>query len=199
MSENRRKVATYPDVDSLGLFSLAAMNSLRLEALDLLDRALAEGKPMLMECFIERQLTQEDPPLDLLSQIAEDVHHKLIALRQSHFEVRDDVFTVMRHEFNVDMSPLSPPQTLDHYHLLSLEDAICFVGLQNSHLTDDERIRLHHTLKASLDSATRLHTEIVTAERLYDYINDWLVGLQVANLRSVWTGNFGDSYPRNTQ
>ena len=199
MSENRRKVAMYHDTDPLGLFSLAAMNTLRLEAMDLLDRALTERKPALLECFVERQLSQENPPLDLLSQIAEDVHHKLIALRQSHFEVRDDALNVVRREFNVELSPLVPPQTLEHYHLLRLEDAMCYVTMQNARLTEDERERLNNTLQASLETARRLHEDIVTAERLYDYINDWLVGLQVANLRSTWNGNFGETLMRNTQ
>ena len=76
---------------------------------------------------------------------------------------------------------------------------MCYVTMQNARLTEDERERLNNTLQASLETASRLHEDIVTAERLYDYINDWLVGLQVANLRSTWNGNFGETLMRNTQ
>lgn len=92
MSDNRRKVGMYYyDDEPLGLWSLNSMNTLRLEAMELFDRSLSERKALLMEVFIEQQLSQDPPPLDLLSQIAEDVHGRLMSLRQSHFEVRDDL------------------------------------------------------------------------------------------------------------
>ena len=84
-----RKVVMQRDPDEIGYFSLAVFQALRLEALDLFDRSLAEGKPEILERFLERQIAQEAPSLELLSQVAEDVHQRLLALRQRHFDVRE--------------------------------------------------------------------------------------------------------------
>lgn len=187
MSDNRRKVSMNLDNDTTGMWSLAAMNSLRLEALDLFDRSLAEHKAIPLEGFIERQLAQEPPPLDLLSQIAEDLHQRLMTLRQSHFEVRDEVLKTLRVDFGVDLSPLVPPNTLENYHLLSLDDALRYLTRQNARLTDDDRAVLRKTLQASLDNATRLYRDMIMAEHLYDYLSDWLMGLHILSVRHAWS------------
>ena len=186
MSDNRRKVGLNFDSEPIGLWSLASMNSLRLEAMELFDRSLEEHKTVPLEGFIERQLAQEQPPLDLLSQVAEDVHQRLMSLRQSHFEVRDDVLKKLRGDFGVDLSPLVPPNTLENYHLLSLEEAVCYLHLQNAGLSDEERVVLKKLLQSSLDRATQLHHEMMMAEHLYNYLSDWLMGLHVLSVRDAW-------------
>lgn len=193
MSDSRRKVSMNNfDSEPLGLWSLASMNSLRLEAMELFDRSLAEHKSYPLEGFIERQLAQEQPPLDLLSQVAEDVHQRLMTLRQNHFEVRDDVLKTLRVDFKVDLSPLVPPNTLENYHLLSLEDALCYLHLQNSGLSDDDRLVLKKMLQTSLDRATQLYHDVMMAEHLYDYLSDWLMGLHVLSVRDSWASTDGD-------
>lgn len=187
MSENRRRVAAMHDSDLMGVFSMGAMNSLRLEALDLLDRSLAEHKAMLLEGFVERQLSIDPPPIELLSQIGEDLHQRLMVLRQSHFDVRDNVLKTVRMDFGVDLSPLVPPNTLQNYHLLRLDDALGYLMLQNTRLTDEECAGLRKILQSSLDKATQLHQEMIMAEQLYDFVTDWVMGLHVMSVRHAWT------------
>ncbi len=83
------------------MFSLATFQTLRLEALDLFDRCLAERKPEYLERFLERQIAQEPPPLELLSQVAEDVHQRLLTLRQRHFEVCDQLRRTLEHQYGI--------------------------------------------------------------------------------------------------
>jgi hypothetical protein len=187
------------DVDPLSLFSLAAINTLRLEALDLFDRCLAEGKTAPLEAFIERQIAQEPPPLELLSQIAEDVHGRLMALRQNHFDVRDGVLRRLNRDFGVDLTPLVPADTLQDYHLLSPDQALRFLSGQNSCLSDDDRARLRVTLQTSVDTATRLHRDVVLAEYLYTYVMDWLMGLHVLSIRVAWVNTSTDCDGRKLQ
>lgn len=195
MSDNRRKVSMYLDNEPMGLFSLASMNTLRLEAMDLFDLSLTEHKAPLFEGFIERQLSQDPPPLDLLSQIAEDIHQRLMSLRQSHFDVRDEVLKTLRVDFAVDLSPLVPPNTIENYHLLHLDDAIGYLALQNARLTDEDRLVLRKTLQTSLDKATQLYHDMMMAEHLHDYLTDWLMGLHVMSVRHSWSTGERDLRP----
>ncbi|GEM_PF-4695465 len=56
-------------------------HSLRLKAVELLESCLMEQDSQLFETFIENQLLSDPPPLDLLSDLAEDIDNRLRALR----------------------------------------------------------------------------------------------------------------------
>src|SRR5262245_38004075 len=95
------------DFHSLGLFSLAEQHYLRLEAMDLFERCLTEGKPDCLQAFFEQQISQEPPRLQLLRDIAEDLHQRLLSLREYHFDVRDRVMRSLHDDFKVDITPLA--------------------------------------------------------------------------------------------
>ena len=180
-----RKGVTPRDSDENSMFSLAAFQTLRIEALDLFDRSLAEGKLEYLERFLELQVAQEPPSLELLSQIAEDVHQRLLVLRQRHFDARDAMRLALEHQFGFDLSPFLAVDPLE-YHRLNIEQVLNFASPQLTHLSDENRQILRQMLQEALISATRLFEEISVAEYLYRYLMDWLMALHITSARGAW-------------
>ncbi len=185
-----RKVVMQRDPDDIGLFSLATFQTLRLEALNLFDRSLAEGKADYMERFLEQQVTQEPPPLELLSQIAEDIHQRLVALHQRHFDSRDQVRRTFQHQYGLDLTPFLPIDPLE-YHRLNLEEALIFFDQAQTHLSDDKQSILRDLLQDELARAARLYAELSLADELYTYLMDWLMALHIVSVRGAWTDDPG--------
>jgi hypothetical protein len=57
------------------------LQHLRLEAMQALERCIAETEVQIMESFLEAQLILEPPPIELLREIAEDVQGRLYYLK----------------------------------------------------------------------------------------------------------------------
>lgn len=102
------------EYDAYELFAMAAFNTLRLEALELFDRSLAKKQPAILEAFIERQMSQNVPPVDLLAQVSEDVHQRLQRLRQRNFELRETILRGAHNRFSIDLAPLLPSASTRH-------------------------------------------------------------------------------------
>lgn len=178
-----RKALKQQDADENGMFTLATFHTLRIEALDLFDRSLSEGKLDYLERFIEMQVSQDAPPLELLSQIAEDVHQRLLSLRQRHFEERDDVRRSVAVQFGVDLTPFLPVDPLQ-YHRLNVDDA---VKLSVSKVLDEKhQQQLRQTLQDAIQEGLRLYEEMSVAEYLYQYLTDWLMALHIISVRGSW-------------
>ena len=182
------------DFRSMGLFSLAELSYLRMEAMDLFERCLTEGKPDCLQTFIEQQILQEPPRLQLLRDVSEDLHQRLLSLREYHFDVRDRVIRTLRDDFKVDITPIAPASALEDYHLLRLDNVLEYCQ-QNARLTSQDEVLLRNMLEASLEMASQLHGDVVMTEHLYTYIIDWLNGLNVTIARRSWTGDW-DEEPR---
>lgn len=181
------------DFQAMGLFSFAEHSYLRLEAMDLFERCLTEGRPDCLEAFIEQQIMQEPPRLQLLRDIAEDLHQRLLSLREYHFDVRDRVLRSLRDDFKVDISPLAPANALESYHLLPLNDVLRSLREQNANLTDQDAVLLQNMLVASLEIAFQLQGDIAMTEHLHTYILDWLNGLLAMTARRAWTSGRDDT------
>lgn len=178
-----RKALRQQDADESGMFTLATFHTLRIEALDLFDRSLSEGKLDYLERFIEMQVAQEAPPLELLSQIAEDVHQRLLGLQQQHFDARDGIRRTVELQYGVDLTPLLPIDPLE-YHRLNIDDALNVKGTQQ--LTDENRQLLRQMLQDALLTGARLYEEMSVAEYLYKYLTDWLMALHIISVRGSW-------------
>jgi len=185
-----RKVVMQRDPDEMGLFSLATFQTLRLEALDLFDRSLAESKAEYLERFLEQQVAKDPPPLELLSQISEDVHQRLLALHQRHFDARDQIRRTFLHQYGLDLTPFLPADPLE-YHRLNLEEALSFFSQAQTHLSDEKQRVMREMLENELASAGRLYIELVLAEQLYAYLMDWLMALHIVSVRGAWTDDPG--------
>jgi hypothetical protein len=183
---SRKVVMQQHDPDEAGLFSLATFQTLRLEALDLFDRSLAESRPELLEHFLEYQVAQKPPPLELLSQIAEDVHQRLLSLRQRHFDARDEMRLMLQRQYALDLTPFLPNDPVE-YHRLNLEAAMNFFAQAQPPLSEESSRILREMLEEALSSAAAQHAEMALADRLYTYIMDWLMALHVVTVRGAWS------------
>jgi len=164
---------------------LATFQTLRLEALDHFDKSLSEGKPGYLEKFLERHLLQEPPPLELLSQVAEDIHQRLLTLRQHHFDLREGVRrTLQQHQ--IDITPFVPPDPVA-YHQLDLEALMSLFSGGTVSLTDESDQALRTMLQEKQAAAARLYSDIMLAEHLYTYLMDWLMALHIVSVRGAWT------------
>jgi hypothetical protein len=170
-------------MNAFELFALAEHNYLRLEAMDLFERCLTEGCPDYLTAFIEQQITEEPPRIDLLQQVAEDLHQRLLGLREYHFDVRNQVLQTLQKDFQVNLSAIAPPDALDQYHLLSPDQILRYVCEQNPRLTPHDQSLLRKVLDSSLDMAAQLHEDKEMTEEIMDFILDWADGLSVTMAR----------------
>ncbi|MDX2160320.1 MAG: hypothetical protein SF162_03245 [bacterium] len=58
----------------------------RFEAMNMLERALAEGSTEALEALIHTYIALDPPPLDLLRHIADDMTGRLLMLREQMLE-----------------------------------------------------------------------------------------------------------------
>ncbi|MEO8606695.1 MAG: hypothetical protein ABI690_02345 [Chloroflexota bacterium] len=165
------------------LFALAEHNYLRMEAMDLFERCLTEGCPDYLNAFIEQQIIEEPPRIDLLQQVAEDLHQRLLGLREYHFDVRNQVLQTLQKDFQVNLSTIAPPDALEQYHLLSSDQVLRHACEQNPRLTVQEQALLRKVLDSSLDMAAQLHDDKAMTESILDSILDWTDGLSVTAAR----------------
>jgi hypothetical protein len=177
-------------LDQFELFFMAEQDYLRLEAMDLFEQCLTEGSPDNLMSFIEAQIALDPPRLDLLHQIAEDLHQRLLALREYHFEVRDRVMRTIRTDFQVDLSEITPPNTLESYHLLEVDELFDYVVFQNPHLSSQKMALLRKALKTSREMTAQLRDDVLMTEGLFVCLMDWIDALTVTEVRRYWGNNW---------
>lgn len=175
-----------------GLFLLAELSYLRSEAMDLFERCLTEGSPTHLMVFIEEQIAQDPPRVDVLRELAEDLHQRLLGLREYHFDVRERVLRTLRDDFHIDLSLLAPANALEHYHLLKLERVMLFLRDQNPRLTHKDEYLLRKMVEASLQMAAQLHRDVVMTEDLFFCVMDWADGLSATIARRFWGDDWLD-------
>jgi hypothetical protein len=170
------------------LFSLAESSHLRIEAMQLFEQSLTHGDASIMIVFIEGQLANDPPRIQLLREIADDLQQRLLSLREYHFDVRERVVSTLNESYNVDISSLTPAAMLDQYHLLALDDIFALILQDNPTLSDDDLAILRKVIDASLHIAAQLHDDIQITRELYDLILDWIDALSATIARQHWTG-----------
>jgi hypothetical protein len=188
----------FDDLDP-GLFELAEGNYLRLEAMDLFERCLTEGVPDYLLSFIEQQIAQEPPRVDLLRDVAEDLHQRLLGLREYHFDVRERVLRTLRDDFHLDLAPIAPPNALEKYHLLEAEHVVSFLRQQNPHITRQDEFALRKLVEASVEMAAQLYDDVVMTEEIFLYVMDWLDGLNATFARRFWADDWMEDYNFGTR
>ncbi len=177
-------------LDQFELFFMGEQDYLRLEAMDLFERCLTEGRSDSLMNFIETQIACDPPRLDLLQQIAEDLHQRLLSLREYHFDVRDRVLRTLRNDFHADLSKFAPPNALDTYHLLELDSMMNYITFQNPRLSSQEMALLRKVLDASLEMASQLRDDVLMTERLFLCLVDWIDALTVTEVRRYWNSDW---------
>jgi hypothetical protein len=167
------------DYGMMGLSSLAEINYLRLEAMELFERCLTEGRPNALEAFIEQQISRDPPLLELLREVAEDLHQRLISLREYRADLLDRVTRTLTDDFGMQISGFAMGDPL-----AEIEKRV--KDLSGDNLTDEEIILLRKMLDASFQTAGQLRQDIAMTERLHLYIVDWLNGLNATVARRFW-------------
>jgi len=172
--------------DSLGLYSLAEHNYLRMEAMDLFERCVTEGCPDYLMAFIEEQITHEPPRIELLQDMAEDLRQRLAGLREDHFDVRNRLLQTLRADFQIDLGAITSLGTLDNDPRLNVDHLIDYAYRQNPRLTSQDQNDLRKMLRASFDMTAQLHKDVEMTDELLVYILDWADGLTAFAMRYIW-------------
>jgi len=169
-----------------GFFFLAETNQLRMEAMSLFEECLTNGDGKPLVGFIEQQLIQDPPPLQLLRDLADDLQQRLLSLREYHFDVRERVVKTLAEDYDVDITSLTPPSQVDLYHKLTLPRIQAFVQSQNQSVSEQELSMLQKLIEASLEMAAQLHSDIKLTQHLHSMVLDWLRGISATSARQQW-------------
>lgn len=182
------------DVGYSGLSSLAELNYMRLEALDLFDQCLTEGNPAPMRTFIEQQIAVNPPRIGLLREVAEDLHQRLMGLHENYLEVWQRTLEALKQDFSLDFSRdfASKP-----FYKFEVDAIIARLNTQAVSLNPKDEAVLRKMLDASVETAVQLRADIAMTERLYVYICDWIDGLNATVARRYWAEGRNDENPAN--
>jgi hypothetical protein len=164
----------------------AEVNLVRTQALDLFDRCLAEGNPVPIIGFIERQLIGDPIHLQLLRDIADDLQQRLISLRTYHNDVRDNVVRTFSEAYNVDITPLAPANAIELYHHLVPQSVIGYAQQHGANLSERDVLLLSKMLEESFKAAARLYEDVQLTAELQQYVLDWLDALNMTVGRRFW-------------
>lgn len=182
------------DYNAIGLSSMAELNYLRLEAMDLFERCLTEGRTTFLEAFIEEQIAREPPRLDVLRDVAEDLHQRLLALREHHFDVLERTVRTLSDDFGLAASAVMQAglgegvMSLEPARILSLLRAL------NPNLSSRDEALVRRMLEMSAETAAQLREDIRMTETLFVYVTDWVEGLSATIARRFWSDGRGDGY-----
>jgi hypothetical protein len=177
------------DYNMMGLSSLAEINYMRLEAMDLFERCLTEGQPDSLIAFIERQISQDPPRLELLREVAEDLHQRLMGLHDYYLEIWGRTLATLTQDFGLkfDNRAASAP-----FNRFEVEAVIAQVRATTPNFSDHDEIILQKMLEKSVETAVQLRADIGMTERLYVYISDWVDGLNATLARRYWANGRTD-------
>ncbi|MBL8116018.1 MAG: hypothetical protein J0L63_00910 [Anaerolineae bacterium] len=167
-------------LSALEFFALAEQNNLRAEAMEIFERCLTEGTPIYLEEFIQSQLWLEPPPLDLLQGLAQDVHQRLITLRETHFDVRNRLISEIQMRFAVDLAPLFLTQDLDTYQQVEMASVFAYVTTQYPDVTPESHLAIKKYLSLGLANASQISSDVALVRDLLDYLLDWLDALSIS-------------------
>ena len=170
----------------LELMALAEKNIVCSEAVDLLDRCLAERSPSLLEEFMQRHMLANPAAIDVLQELAESVHQHMVALQQSLFDIRADMLKSLQEHFKIDLTPLVPLELIEDYNALELDEALAFVTSRYPYLADSDLVIICHTLHNAVSRAGQITQSIVLVRQILNYIFDWSEAMSIFVVKSYW-------------
>jgi len=182
----------------LELMALAEKSVVCSEAVDLLDRCLAERSASLLEEFMQRHMLANPASIDVLQDLAESVHQHMVALQESLFEIRATMLKSLNDSFKIDLTPLVPLQLIEDYKSLELDEALAFVTARYPHLTDSDLVIICQTLHNTVSRAGQITQSITLVRQILNYIFDWSEALSVFVVKSYWHWQSGYSPARST-
>ncbi len=182
----------------MALLAMAELTQLRAQALDLFDRCLVEGNTAPIIAFVQRQVTNDPPQLQLLRDFSEDIQQRLLSLRAYHYDVRKNVVMTFFEDYEVDITPIVPASELDRYHLIEPQDVMVYAQTQSTKFTEQDLILLGKLLEASVKTAARLHSDIQLTTELQSLVLDWFDALSTTVGRRYWSSGSNETPSRST-
>ncbi len=175
------------DFNSQHLIEMAEQAQLRIVALDLFDRCLAEGNSAPIVAFVEHHLAGDPPQLQLLRDFAEDLQLRLLSLRSSHYDVRNTVVHTFTDGYGVDITPLAPANALERYHLIDPEQVLDYAIQHGAVLSTQDKLLLGKLLEVSVKTAERLSNDIRFTVELQNLVLDWFDALSSTVGKRFWS------------
>ena len=172
------------------LFYQVEADQLRQEAMRLFEACLTNADESALIAFLEVQIAHEPPRLTLLNDIADDLQQRLMSLREYHFDVRERVVQTLADSYHVDITPLTPPDRLDHYHLVTVESVLSYTRRSDITMNESEKAILRKMIEASLHMASQLHNDIVMTSHFFEFVTDWIEGMSASVARAYWTSHY---------
>ncbi len=169
------------------LFEMAEQAQLRILALDLFDRCLAEGNAAPIVAFVEHHVAGDPPQLQLLRDFAEDLQLRLLSLRSNYYDVRNNVVRTFTEGYGVDISPLVPANALERYHLIDPQQVLAYALQHGAVLSTQDKLLLGKLLEVSIKTAERLHNDIQFTTDLQNMVLDWFDALSSTVGRRYWS------------
>lgn len=156
---------------------------LRFEAIETLEECLTKGDGTEFLAFLEAQLTSSPPRLDLLREIADELHLRLLRLREQQLDTGQQLSAALFEHYALDLSQSglsSPSELLKH-----LNERLKGVGNAAFSSLEGEFPPLSKAIQALLDMAHQLATDIQIAEELYRTVVDWWMALSISASRDL--------------
>lgn len=161
-------------------FLYSDLNTLRIEAMSIFERSMMDGTPARLLAFIEAQIAQDPPPVQLLHEIADDLHRRLQSLRQLQFDLRVHMLNTLRENFGIDLAPMLSVNGLDPH--LSVDVILARLLPEG---TPDE-LSLRHMLETTFEASRNVTDDILMVEGMYNFLTDWATALSVNRARGSW-------------
>ncbi|MBA3872204.1 MAG: hypothetical protein H0X30_23910 [Anaerolineae bacterium] len=168
------------------LMALAEKSVVCSEAVDLLDRCLAERSSSLLEAFMQRHMLANPASIDVLQDLAESVHQHMIALQQSLFDIRAEMLKSLDDHYHIDLTPLVPLELIEDYNALELDEALAFITSRYPHLVDSDLVIICHTMHNAVSRAGQITQSLLLVRQILDYIFDWSEALGVFVVKAYW-------------
>ncbi|HLY25579.1 MAG TPA: hypothetical protein VKQ72_04525 [Aggregatilineales bacterium] len=170
----------------LSPFSLPEHSQLYTEAIQLLDNCLAQKNTDRLVAFIQQQVIVEPPDLDFLRDFSEALSQRVLALRTNLYDIRDNVVRVFGKDYNIDITPLTPPNAIERYYTLPPDKVIAYIRKQPNLPSDNDLRMLTKLLEISLMTASRITAEVMLARELEALVRDWQEALSNSLGRRSW-------------
>ncbi len=162
---------------------MVELNALRMEAMAIYERCLAESSAASFQRFLERTLTQLPPPVALLNEISDDLFQRLQTLRQTEFDLRDRLISGIQTDYAVELSGVLPLRDLDH--LAQIQPGVLAAPLLPL-LSAVQHRAVVQALEEARQAAARLSTQRHLTHLLYDDVMTWATALHVVAVRGYW-------------
>lgn len=159
---------------------------LRLQALDLFDRCMAQGDLTPIMAFMERQLLTDPPALDLFRAFADDLQQRLVTLRTTLYDERNKLVNAFSEQYGLDVTSQMPPDDLDRLHLLNPVVILTFARLANRALTAQDLNAMGQLMSEALSHAAHIMQDVEATTVLYGFVIDWFEALCAYSSRTYW-------------